>query len=275
MNAKMSLAVAVAALALAVGPTLRAATLAADYQFQNTLADSLGAAPDVAAVRAPTGPVDPTYATETVDGRPRTVLNFDEATGVRATTTGVIAADDYSLVTLVRFDPSSAASPLGEFRKVIDFKNLTSDGGLYNLDGFLSFFDSANAASIATATGGTVAAPGTYVQIALTRDGASDLVAAYVDGVPVLSFTDANDLAVIDDPDSTDEFLNFFIDDGIDPTVLPTSQFEGSSGSVARLRLFDGALTAGEVATLDRVPEPSSLALLGVGGAALLRRRRA
>ena len=272
MNAKMSLAVA--ALTLVSAPTLRAATLAADYQFQNTLADSLGAAPDLTVVQVNTNAATPTYVTETVDGQPRTVFNFDQGTGVRATTGGVIAADDYSLVTLVRFDPSGVANPLNEFRKVVDFKNRTSDSGLYNLDGFLSFFDSANATSIATATGGTVAVPDTYVQIALTRDGASDLVAAYVDGVPVLSFTDANDLAVIDDPDSTDEFLNFFIDDNINPTVLPTSQFEGSSGSVARIRLFDGALTAGEVANLDRVPEPSSLALLGVGGLALLRRRR-
>ena len=112
--------------------------------------------------------------------------------------------DNYSLVLLAEFDQTTLVS------KLIDFKNLTSDNGLYTNNGALSFFDNL------AATGGILnVVPGDYVQIVLTRDGASDLVTAYTDGVQAFSFTDTTDLAVIDDPNSPNEFLHFFIDDGM------------------------------------------------------------
>jgi hypothetical protein len=45
-------------------------------------------------------------------------------------------------------------------------------------------------------------------------------------------------------------------------------------GNVDELWIFNGTLTAGEVATLAAVPEPATLLLLGLGGLALLRKRK-
>jgi hypothetical protein len=44
------------------------------------------------------------------------------------------------------------------------------------------------------------------------------------------------------------------------------------NGAIDDLRIYDNALSAEEVAAL--VPEPTTIALLGIGGLGLLRRRR-
>jgi len=60
---------------------------------------------------------------------------------------------------------------------------------------------------------------------------------------------------------------------------LTGTQIEAADGAIARLRLYDGAATAAEVAGLDTivVPEPTVFALLALALPAIpimIRRRR-
>jgi len=195
----------------------------ADYRFQNTLASSVGTAPDLVNIG---GDIN-TFGTSTVDGQSRTVLNFPTSNGVSlATTTGVIANDTYSIVALFSF------AEIGGYRRILDFKNSTSDDGLYFYNGTLWFYP-------VTATSTNPIATSTFVQVVLTRDVAKNVV-GYVDGVQIISLTDTNDVGVVD----INNTLRVFKDDG----------GESSSGSVARIRLYDSVLSASEVAGLNRLP---------------------
>ncbi|MGA9162620.1 MAG: hypothetical protein WB297_17390, partial [Actinomycetota bacterium] len=101
----------------------------ADYYFQGSLESSLGAAPDLVEVEKGS-------SVFTVDGRTGvTVLRFAGGRGLAlAPTTRVIRSPGYSIEVLFRFDL------LAGYRKIIDFKDGSSDDGLYMLDGCLTFF---------------------------------------------------------------------------------------------------------------------------------------
>ncbi|HEX8998978.1 MAG TPA: LamG-like jellyroll fold domain-containing protein [Blastocatellia bacterium] len=202
--------------------TTTSCTVKADYQLQNTLSSSVGTPP------ALTNLGSNTYGTATVDGASRTVLQFAKDDGVvLAPITGVISNQVYTAVVLFSFNEVSG------YRRILDFKNNAEDGGLYNRDGFLVFFSGIAGAN-------AVISPNTFVQVVLTRDSAKNVV-GYVNGVQQFSFVDNGDAAVIDGNNR----LIFFRDN---------ANNESSAGSVARIRLYDCALTPGEVAGLDRVP---------------------
>ena len=202
----------------------------ADYRFQNNLKTSVGTAPALTKI----GPNTNTFATTNVDGSSRKVLRFPKGNGVKLSpTTGVVSSGTYTIVALFEFDSVSG------FRRIVDFKNGTSDNGLYVQNGNLRFFPSASG------TGAPIAA-NTYVQVALTRD-SSGTVVGYVDGVQQFSFSDASGDAVID----ANNALRFFRDNQSGGTTG-----EHSAGSVARIRLYDTALTAVELGELDRT-EPT------------------
>jgi hypothetical protein len=118
------------------------------------------------------------------------------------------------------------------YRRLIDFKNATADQGLYVYGGELVFYN------VAEARGGRVPA-NSYVQIALTRE-PGGAVSGYIDGVRQFLFTDSDGLAII----SPANVLRFFRDDGS----------EHSSGAVARIRVYDHALSPQEIAGLGRLP---------------------
>jgi hypothetical protein len=148
--------------------------------------------------------------------------------------------------------------------KLLDFHNLTADPGLYQQDGRLSFIPAANASGLDFISG-------TNVHLVLTRDGATNLVTAYNNGQQRFSFYDDQALAA---PPGFSNKLSFFVNDGNEPNA--------SGGTANYLRIFNGALTAGEVSALYAagppigVPEPTTLALLAFGSAlaALASRRR-
>lgn len=245
----------------------------ADYQLQDTLNSSVGTIGPLTIV----GDASDVSFTDnaTVDGHTQSVLNIsvgsvtnDIGGGVQSQTKGFLASPaNYSVVLLADFT-ISASDPVAT--KVFDFKNLSTDDGLYinGTTGELDFNQVSNQpGGIPLLTTG-VAPPittGTYTQIVLTRDSSTNLVSVYENGALDFSFTDTDGLAVLGDtPTATtpNADLTVFKDDGTG--LGSTITQESSVGDIARLRLYDGALTPQQVAALDTVaiPEPASLSLM-------------
>jgi CubicO group peptidase (beta-lactamase class C family) len=225
------------------------ARLTADYRFENTLESSVGAAPELTVIGD-----DSTAITHgEVLGQTRDVLTFERGGGLSLIpTSGVIDRRQYTIELVFRFDQ------IDGWRKIIDVNDASEDCGLYVLDGGLDFFP------IAVGFGAPLEAD-SYAHVVLTRD-ATDTVVAYVNGARQFSFLDRGEVAVI----GGDETLRFFSDDTV------TAQ-EDSGGAVSRIRLYDGPLSADEVAALAAefpIPRPTlDGAVAGVG--ALLREEAA
>jgi hypothetical protein len=218
-----------------------AATLKADYRFQNTLASSVGTAPPLVSEGA-----GGAFTTETVSGSPRTVWAFASRGGLRLNNVSSVLPNvsDYSIVAYFNFDAITG------YRKIVDYRDLGSDNGLYDLDSSLNFYP------FVTGPPGQIPAD-TYVNVVLTRDAAGN-VKGCVDGTPAFQFTDSNNDAVA----NVNDVLHFFIDDPI------TGGNEQSSGAVARLRLYSGAVGTGEclkknALSLPAQPPPTTTARTG------------
>jgi len=197
------------------------AGLRADYRLENSLTSSLAGAPALVNLG------NNVFGSATVDASSRTVLNFAQNDGVQVSgPAGLQASGVYSVVALFSFGNVSA------YRRILDLSIGTSDTGLYFLDGALLFYP-------ATGAAGAAISANTFVQVVLTRDSARNVV-GYVNGVQRFAFADTNNLATLD----ASNILRFFRDDGL----------EGSPGSVARIRIYDSALSASQVAALDRLP---------------------
>lgn len=275
-------------LGLLLSAPLGAATLVADYQLQNVYTSSVGS---IGALSVVGNAGDISFQNNVVvDGHTQTVLqtsiNFgsnpqmllDGGAGVQAQTgtaaNTYVTPDNYSAVVLADFNISPTAGVVAT--KLLDFKNLSSDAGLYvnDLTGELYF----NGATTIAPTGVTIPTlTGSYAQIVLTRDAATNLVTVYANGTEVFHFTDSTGLAVLGDkpsaPPSSDSYLTVFKDD--ETGILGQTDNETTVGDLARLRLYDGALTAAEVAALDTVvPEPASCAILLLSAGMLIRRAR-
>ncbi len=218
--------------------------LKADYQFQNTLESTVAGAPPLSNLG------ENSFQTETVgfaeatglaaagagsqarlaDDSVRTVLAFPLGSGVALdSTVGVIPDDAYSIVMLFRFEEVNG------YRMILDFKNGSGDIALYNYYGTLVFYTAAYGEN-------SPITPNTWVQVVLTRDAARNVV-GYVNGIEEFAFVDEAELATV----GVDNNLRFFRDNqGVG--------IEHSAGAVARIRLYDRALSADEVAGLGRLP---------------------
>ena len=151
---------------------------------------------------------------------------FDPNQGLNLST--ALAADEYSIEIVFSFDT------LGDYQKIIDTHNLADDSGLYSIGNDLHFYDGgvgAFAEDVLTAN--------TLMRVMVTRDGPSDVVAVYVNGVQVMSFVDSGDIAVFNGPS---QIIRFVQDDNA------TGGSEAAAGFVDRIRIFDRDLAAGEVA---------------------------
>lgn len=142
----------------------------------------------------------------------------------------------------------SFSNPSG-YRKIIDFKNLTSDIGLYSLNSSLNFYP------VTTGPSG-VFLPNQLVNLVVSRT-TTGLITTSVNGIFQFSFLDASNLAISDT-------LKFFIDD------LATGQGEASAGFVDYIKISG-------TSSVSTVPLPASLPLLaaGLAGLGLVRRRKA
>ena len=171
----------------------------------------------------------------------------------------VFSSASYTLV--FRF----ALADVDGYRKIIDFKNRTSDFGLYDYYTTADFYPQGFGPLGAYA-------PGVPALTVVTHDVTNDKVAVYVNGVLQLAFTDGAKLAYFNGPNN---IARFFEDD------FQSGPFEASAGTIDYLAVYDESLTASQVATLSvtSTPEPASAALLatglaGLAGMAHKRRKR-
>lgn len=210
----------------------------ADYQFQNSRSSSAGAAPALSDIGAGNA-----FIPDNVAGTSRPVMLFSQGDGLQLQpTTGTIANDAYTIVALFKF------ANVNGYRRIFDFKNGTSDTGLYVSDGNLNFYNAAGGS-------GSPIAANTYVQVVLTRTSVG-IVTGYVNGVQQFSFDDsANGLAVID----SNNALRFFKDNASGGV-----SGEESGGTVARIRLINCALSAAAVVALDLLPSTCTPSAVGL-----------
>lgn len=268
------LAFAFVAIVLSRVPLAQSQTLEADYQVQGIFNSSVGSIGPLSVV-GPVGGV--TFTSDTVNGNPQQVLNiqasnstppFDES-GVQTQTNPFLSSSNYSIVLLANFNLNTADIVA---TKIFDFKNLSSDAGLYvnAASGTLAFIDGSG---VLQGTGGAALSSLTYAQIVLTRDSTTNLTSIYLNGTLAFSFTDNVGLALLGDSSmSGNSFLTLFKDDGMGLGGMILS--ESTQGNIARLRLYDGVLSATDVMNLDTtIPEPSTYLLCATGVAALLASR--
>ena len=217
---KIVAAIAGALTAIALVPGIAAAKLVvADYRFDDSLSSSVGGANSLANV----GPGNE-FATETVRGESDRVLMFPQGSGLSLVDPGLVPNDDYSVVLAFRF-----ADLTGNYDRILD-TNGEEDHGLYRHLGSLDFHDSESVNH--EGPSGTIEA-NEYVEVGFTRD-SGERIAGYANGVEQFHYTDLNadENALIGS-----DGLRFFLDDG----------GEEAPGAVARIRLFDRALSAAQV----------------------------
>jgi hypothetical protein len=225
----------------------QAATLSHLYGLNNTFADSFGGSSLVANGGALAGGGGYTFAANQ-----------------GPSLSNAINANDYSILLDYSFSTTSG------YRKIIDFKNLIPDTGLYNLSTNLNFFP--------VATGSTIIGDNTPVRLVLTRDGITKQTTGFFNGVQQFTFIDSGDLASFTGPNN---IINFFQDDNA------TGRGEASGGFLRQAAIYDGALDSTAVANLGgfganipgvptgtQVPEPFTIVGTLVGGTAALRMRK-
>lgn len=228
----VSLALATATVCL-FAASASAATLKADYRFHGNLASSVGSAP--AASNIGNGNA---FATENLSGRPRSVLTFPAGGGLDIPTTDVVPADNYTIAVVFRL--SDLGDP-GDYRRIADFQAGTSDNGVYFESHLLTFY------SPSFYQGDATVGTNQYVQVVLRRtaEGSSVQFAGYLNGNFEWNATDVG-------PDTLlSSGLRLFKDNS-------TPSAEEASGAVARVRMWDGPLTAPEIEALELVPPTDS-----------------
>ena len=156
------------------------------------------------------------------------------------------------------------------YKRIIDFKNLTSDNGAYAHDGIPVF---SVGGDIAIGTG-PVLQPDVMVDFTLTRS-SDGMVTAYQGTNQIYQFDDSADHNAVADYVSGQSTFWFFQDD-------PMTN-EHPKGLVDSILIYNGALSSAAISSgmitnaLDAIPESSTYAVL-VGltglGLAVWRRRR-
>ncbi|MDR2092121.1 MAG: PEPxxWA-CTERM sorting domain-containing protein [Azoarcus sp.] len=239
------------------------AELVASWSFNNTLAA------DQAGVSALTA-IDPLgasgFITDTVNGVDQQVYRFAggqsaaQQGGLAVSTAGLITGNTYSVDIVFQFESNQTT-----WESIFGVSNRTKDGAFYvNPANYLQVYP--------VSSGVTPFTFGEYHQVTLTNQG-DGTVSAYLDGVLQLTATtDVLDFSTYA-TQNPEQLIHFFLDDA----------GEYANGRVARIGIFDTALSASEIGNLSYgnvpgVPEPETWAMLlaglGVMGATARRRAR-
>lgn len=235
-------------LVLASGYAANAAAFA-DFRFEGNLGNSVGLAPSLV---NPPGNANG-FSTATVDGHSTTVFDFAAGTGPSLDVTALPDKTGFTFVGLFQFQHASG------WVRILDTQNISEVGLHYFNDGVAYYGGGSSAPGVTPGVTYSHQA-GVFEQVAMVVHPGGDpgddrLIDAYFNGV--LVYTGYVTTPAVGAANT----LNFFRDNA----------GEDSAGQVARIRIFDTALTASEVAGLDRlaaVPEPTAGAI--AAGAGLL-----
>lgn len=219
----------VTALALvAPGPALAALPFAsADYRFNGDLKSTVFGAPLLQHL----GPGQNSFATESVFGTSRTVLDFPKDNGLFLTpVSDILGGSAYSIEIVFRLAENSG------YRRVIDFENGKSDCGVYLYNGLPRYFCSDGVGPIAIPAG-------TWIRLIASRQ-ANGMFAVYVDGDLQFSVNDAvaKPHAVI-----LENTLRFFRDN----ECSAGSCTEDSAGAVSQIRIWGAEFDFSDVLSLE------------------------
>lgn len=223
-----------------------AASLVGDYRFDDNFASSAGTTTTQIEPQPPVG----TFTTVDNGGAPDRAYSFAAGTGLRIPRLVFANGDSYS--TIVTFSFSAVSG----YRRVLTFDS-TADDGIYNLDGTVGFHDDSITDSDVDFSPSPVFFANATKDFAFTRTN-TDATAAFVDGVQVFTHPDPSDLSVI--PAAG---LFYFQDDG----------GEDAAGRVARVRVYDGALTAAEILNIEQTGGQAASAA-ATGGMALVGKQK-
>ncbi len=192
------------------------------YDFKNSLAEVSGTGPALNVLG--TG----SYVNESLNELScilRPVYGFTQNSGVQFDNgaAGNFIGTTYSIEMYFKFLSD------GTFKRIIDFKNQTSDSGLYCTTSILNFYDGLTVNT-------TAFVANQYVHMVLTRNGATNEVILYIDGAFGGSFIDNAGLALTD----SSNVINFFQDDLV---------FGGESrpGRIALLKMYDGVIDSATI----------------------------
>jgi len=200
--------------------------LVADYQFGNDLTSSVGPAAPLTVVGPGTA-----FASETVRlHQIQTVLTFPKGSGLALTPTNtnlLASGNSYTIALLARI----TIDPLGDgYSKLIDFNNGATYPGLYDAFGQLRFYN--------LDAGANAVIGANYADIVLTNDGVT--LSGYYNGIPQFATGDAFQWGDV----GANNTLRFFLDD------IGSGGTEASPGAVARIRIWNAALSPAQVLEL-------------------------
>jgi hypothetical protein len=148
--------------------------------------------------------------------------------GLSLSGTGIF--DAYSIDIRFYFDDVNAS--LDGYQRILDFKNRTSDSGLYSVSGQLVLFATSGSGDPSAESFAHDFTNGTMADLLVTRN-ASGLFSAFVNGHLAFSVMDTNGATTFSGPGNV---IYFFMDDFVSLTNFPDRP-EAGTGFIDRIQV--------------------------------------